>query len=56
MSIEWSADALADLNRFGSFLRERHPQFADAVGRAIEKRMSLLSDFPMLGRSMPKKA
>ena len=54
MRVEWSAAALIDLNRFRAFLRERHPRLADLVGRAIEKRVALLSDFPLLGRPMEK--
>jgi plasmid stabilization system protein ParE len=56
MRVEWSAAALADLNRFRAFLRERHSRLADLVGRAIEKRTTLLADFPLLGRSLREKA
>jgi toxin ParE1/3/4 len=55
MRVEWSAAALADLNRFRAFLRERHPRLADLVARAIEERIALLADFPLLGRSLREK-
>jgi hypothetical protein len=45
MKVEWSATALADLNRLRAFLRERISRFADLVGRVIEKRTTLLADF-----------
>jgi hypothetical protein len=47
MKVEWSATALADLNRFRAFLRERHPRLADLVARAIEERI-----FPARGFSV----
>jgi|RhiMethySRZTD1v2_1073278.scaffolds.fasta_scaffold00460_9 hypothetical protein len=35
MRIEWSASALADLDRFARFLHERYPGLAAAVAREI---------------------
>src|SRR6516162_3057563 len=55
MRIEWSAAALLDLNRFRAFLRERHPKLAATVGRAIQKRASTLSHFPLLGKPLPQR-
>jgi len=52
MKVEWSATALAGLNRFRLFLRERHPEIADRVARQIQERVALLSDFPLLGQSV----
>ena len=52
MKVEWSATALADLNRFRLFLRERHPRIADRVARQIQERVALLSDFPLLGQTV----
>jgi hypothetical protein len=35
ISIGWSSDALADLERFATFLHEHHPELAGIVARAI---------------------
>lgn len=35
MTPEWSAAALADLNRFSTFLEEHHPGLARIVAREI---------------------
>src|SRR5260221_10941587 len=50
ISIEWSSDALADLERFATFLHENHPELASIVARAIIDKAQLLSVFPRLGR------
>ncbi len=52
MKLEWSADAIADLDRFTEFLRENHPQFSDRVADAIIARAELLIDHPRLGRPL----
>jgi len=46
--LEWSADALADLDRFAAFLAEQHPRLAPIVAAAIVERAGLLEDFPEL--------
>jgi plasmid stabilization system protein ParE len=48
--LEWSADALADLDRFAAFLSEQHPRLAPIVAAAIIERADLLVEFPELGR------
>jgi plasmid stabilization system protein ParE len=48
--LEWSARALADLERFALFLRERHPRIAGIVGSEILKKAEILSLHPRLGR------
>jgi plasmid stabilization system protein ParE len=48
--LEWSARALADLERFALFLRERHPRMAGIVGSEILKKAAILSLHPRLGR------
>ena len=48
--LEWSADALADLDRFAAFLAEQHPRLAPIISAAIVERAGLLEDFPELGR------
>jgi hypothetical protein len=35
MRLEWSAIALADLDRFAAFLQDRHPRLANVVAREI---------------------
>jgi plasmid stabilization system protein ParE len=50
MTIEWSADALADLDRFASFLHERHARLAKIVAAEIVAKAQLLSNHPKLGR------
>lgn len=50
MKLEWSAAALADLDRFAAFLQERHPELAPVVAREIIARTQLLLEHPLLGR------
>lgn len=52
MTIEWSADALADLDRFASFLHERHPRLAKIVAAEIIAKAQLLAEHPKLGRPL----
>jgi plasmid stabilization system protein ParE len=49
INIEWSSDALADLERFAAFLQEHHPELAGIVARAIIEKAQVLSSFPRLG-------
>jgi plasmid stabilization system protein ParE len=49
MRIEWSASALADLDRFATFLHERYPGLAAIVAREIIAKASLLEAQPRLG-------
>ena len=50
MTVEWSDDALADLNRFALFLQEKHPSLAKRVGSEIIAKSQVLTDHPKLGR------
>lgn len=50
MKIEWSAAALADLDRFAAFLENRHPHLAKTVAAEILAKAQILSDHPQLGR------
>jgi plasmid stabilization system protein ParE len=50
VDLQWSDDALADLNRFGAFLHEQSPDLAGAVAEAIVKRTQILIRHPKLGR------
>jgi toxin ParE1/3/4 len=56
MKIEWSARALADLDRFSDFLQERHPALAGIVAREIIAKARVLSDHPLLGRAIAGRA
>jgi hypothetical protein len=49
MKIEWSASALADLDRFAVFLHKHHPSLAAIVAREIIAKASLLEAQPRLG-------
>jgi plasmid stabilization system protein ParE len=49
MKIEWSAAALADLDRFAIFLRERQPALAAIVAREILAKAQVLEAHPHLG-------
>jgi toxin ParE1/3/4 len=35
MKLEWSAIALADLDRFAAFLHDRHPRLAQVIAAEI---------------------
>lgn len=52
MKLEWSADALADLNRFAEFLREKYPDLAPVVAQAIVAKTSILAEHPLMGRAL----
>lgn len=53
MKVEWSAAALADLDRFADFLQDRFPKLAKVVGREITQKSDLLIEHPELGRPLP---
>ena len=50
MKLEWSAEALADLDRFALFLQRYYPSLAKIVAGEIIERARILSDHPQLGR------
>lgn len=50
IEIEWSAEALSDLNRFAHFLHEHHPHLADCVAREIIEQSHVLRQHPEMGR------
>ena len=52
MKIEWSAAALADLDRFADFLQDRHPRLSAIVAREIIAKARILTDSPRLGRAL----
>ena len=52
MKIEWSDDALADLDRFAMFLRETYPALAERVARELVSKAQMLSELPRSGRAL----
>lgn len=50
IKIEWSADALADLQRFADFLHTHYSGLAERVAQEIISKAELLSEHPRLGR------
>ncbi len=52
VDLEWSDDALADLDRFAAFLHDRSPELAAVVAREIIARAQVLSRHPKLGRPL----
>lgn len=50
MNLEWSNEALADLDRFAEFLNREHPALAAIVASEIIGRAQVLSEHPQLGR------
>ncbi len=50
IDLQWSDDALADLNRFAAFLQDQSPELAAVVADAIIARTQILSRHPRLGR------
>ena len=56
MKIEWSAAALADLDRFAAFLHERHPHLARIVATKIRAKAAILAEHPLIGRPIAGRA
>jgi plasmid stabilization system protein ParE len=52
VDLEWSDDALADLDRFAAFLHAESPELALIVAREIITKAQVLSRHPRLGRPL----
>ncbi|MGE0039345.1 MAG: type II toxin-antitoxin system RelE/ParE family toxin [Xanthobacteraceae bacterium] len=52
MKVEWSQDALADLDRFAAFLHDKYPSLAPRVAQEIKAKAQSLADFPQSGRPL----
>ena len=52
MNLEWSADALADLDRFASFLQDQHPRLAQIVAKEILRKSAALIEHPRMGKAI----
>ena len=50
MKLEWSAAALADLDRFAEFLHDHHPDLAARIASEILDRVRIIAEHPQLGR------
>ncbi len=50
MKLEWSDEALADLDRFVEFLNRERPSLASIVAAEIIDKTKVLSAHPQLGR------
>jgi plasmid stabilization system protein ParE len=50
MNLEWSHEALVDLDRFAEFLDREHPSLAAIVATEIINKAQVLSEHPELGR------
>lgn len=50
VKLEWSEDALADLDRFSDFLQAKYPALAPLIAREIIAKAGLLSRYPKAGR------
>jgi plasmid stabilization system protein ParE len=50
VKLEWSAIALADLDRFAAFLHDRDPRLARIVAAEITQKAQVLQDRPELGK------
>ena len=56
VEIEWSLDALADLNRFAAFLHGQFPELAARVAGELIARADVLRRHPKLGRPIGNRA
>jgi len=50
MRLEWSAAALADLDRFAEFLHDRYPHLGGIIADEILAKVQIIAEYPQLGR------
>jgi plasmid stabilization system protein ParE len=55
VKIEWSAAALADLDRFANFLQTDFPNLAAVVAQEIIAKAEVIADNPRLGRVLDER-
>lgn len=52
MKVEWSAIALADLNRFADFLQQHFPYLAPLIARELISRAEIIGSNPKVGSAI----
>ena len=52
-TVKWLPEALADIERLHSFLREKNPEAAQRAAKVILEGARLLKKSPHIGRPMP---
>jgi plasmid stabilization system protein ParE len=52
MNVKWSAVALADLNRFTEFLRQRFPHLAPLIAHELIAKAEIIAANPRLGSAI----
>jgi plasmid stabilization system protein ParE len=52
MNLEWSDDALTDLDRFAKFLHDKYPALAHRAAQEIMAKAEILVAHPLLGRPL----
>lgn len=52
IDLDWSEDALADLDRFAAFLHDQSPELAATVAEELIARAQVLARHPKLGRPL----
>lgn len=50
LNLEWSLDAIADLDRFATFLHGQYPELAARVAAELTAKADVLCRHPQLGR------
>lgn len=56
VDLEWSLEALSDLDRFAAFLQEHFPELAARVAHELIARADVLRRHPKLGRRLTPRA
>lgn len=56
MKVEWSREAILDLDRFAEFLYQRFPAMAEVVADELSAKTKILQDNPRLGHLVRNRA